>query len=95
MEALVPRLGWVAFDPTNDLVGGDRHIRVAIGRDYADVPPTWGVYKGETHSELRVVTVSRSETPLPEELVPSVVIRSRAEVPGYPRLEQEQQQQQQ
>jgi len=35
VEALVPRLGWVAFDPTNNLVGADRHIRVAIGRDYA------------------------------------------------------------
>jgi transglutaminase-like putative cysteine protease len=37
-EALVPGLGWVAFDPTNNLIGANRHIRVAIGRDYADVP---------------------------------------------------------
>ena len=62
VEALVPRLGWVAFDPTNNLVGGDRHIRVAIGRDYADVPPTRGVYKGEAQSELSVaVTVSPAD----------------------------------
>ena len=45
VEVLVPRLGWVAFDPTNNLVGGDINVRVAIGRDYADVPPTRGVYK--------------------------------------------------
>ena len=38
--------GWVGFDPTNNLIAGERHIRVAIGRDYADVPPTRGVYKG-------------------------------------------------
>jgi transglutaminase-like putative cysteine protease len=60
VEALVPDLGWVGFDPTNNLVAGDRHIRVAIGRDYADVPPTRGVYKGcsEVRSELAVgVTV--------------------------------------
>ena len=34
------------FDPTNNRLAEDRHIRVAIGRDYADVPPTKGVFKG-------------------------------------------------
>jgi transglutaminase-like putative cysteine protease len=96
VEALVPRLGWIAFDPTNNLIGGDRHIRVAIGRDYADVPPTRGVYKGEAHSELSVaVTVSPSDAPPPEPPAPSIVIQSR---PVFARVssrtEQEQQQQQ-
>jgi transglutaminase-like putative cysteine protease len=54
VEALLPELGWVGFDPTNNLLAGDRHIRVAIGRDYADVPPTRGVFKGEARSELNV-----------------------------------------
>ena len=56
VEALLPELGWVGFDPTNNLIAGDRHIRVAIGRDYADVPPTRGVYKGMSavKSELGV-----------------------------------------
>ena len=49
--ALVPRLGCVAFDPTNNLIGSDRHIRVAIARDYADVPPTRGVYSGAHKGE--------------------------------------------
>ena len=40
------RSPWVGFDPTNNLLAGERHLRVAIGRDYADVPPTRGVYKG-------------------------------------------------
>ncbi len=39
VEVLMPHYGWVGFDPTNLLVAGDRHIRTAIGRDYADVPP--------------------------------------------------------
>ena len=97
VEALVPRLGWVAFDPTNNLIGADRHIRVAIGRDYADVPPTRGVYKGEAHSELSVaVTVSPSDAPLPEPVAPSIVIQSRPVfAPRGARAEHEQQQQQQ
>ena len=33
VECFLPELGWVGFDPTNDLIAGDRHIRTAIGRD--------------------------------------------------------------
>src|SRR3984957_10750931 len=97
IEALVPGWGWVAFDPTNNLIGGDRHIRVAIGRDYADVPPTRGVYKGEAQSELSVaVTVSPADTVAPEAVKPRFVVRSRP-VMARPsaRSKQEQQQQQQ
>jgi transglutaminase-like putative cysteine protease len=97
VEALMPSLGWVAFDPTNNLVGAARHIRVAIGRDYADVPPTRGVYKGEARSELSVaVAVTPADSVAPEPIVPALVIRSRPVlVRTTPlRVEQEQQQQQ-
>jgi len=96
VEALVPGLGWMAFDPTNNLVGGDRYIRVAIGRDYADVPPTRGVYKGEAQSELSVaVTVSPADSLAPEPITPVFVVRSRPMLARHtPRAEQEQQQQQ-
>jgi transglutaminase-like putative cysteine protease len=68
VEALLPDLGWVGFDPTNNLVAGDRHIRTAIGRDYADVPPTKGVFKGNAASELTVsVRVGPSGAPPPPE----------------------------
>jgi transglutaminase-like putative cysteine protease len=80
IEALLPGLGWVSFDPTNKLAGSERHLRVAIGRDYADVPPTRGVYKGEAASELSVlVTVAPSDAPLPDELPPAFVVRGRPE----------------
>lgn len=96
IEALVPNLGWIAFDPTNNLIGADRHIRVAIGRDYADVPPTRGVHKGEAQSELSVaVTVSPSDAPPPEQTTPTIVIQSRPATLRPPRLDHEQQQQQQ
>jgi transglutaminase-like putative cysteine protease len=97
VEALIPRLGWVAFDPTNNLVGADRHIRVAIGRDYADVPPTRGVYKGEAQSELSVaVTVSPADTAASEPVTPPFVVRTRPTLvrSAAVRVEQEQQQQQ-
>ncbi len=64
VEALLPGLGWVGFDPTNSSIAGERHIRVAIGRDYADVPPTRGVFRGKAESELTVaVKVLPSEGP--------------------------------
>jgi transglutaminase-like putative cysteine protease len=94
LEAFLPGPGWVAFDPTNDLVEGERHIRVAIGRDYADVPPTRGVYKGDAESELGVaVLVAPAEAPAPEEIIPTTIIRTRA--PNRGGLEQFQYEQQQ
>lgn len=66
VEALLPGLGWVGFDPTNNLIAGGRHIRTAIGRDYADVPPTVGTMKGAADTELQVrVRVTPSEAVLP------------------------------
>jgi transglutaminase-like putative cysteine protease len=95
IEAVIPNLGWVAFDPTNNLIGADRHIRVAIGRDYADVPPTRGVHKGEAQSALSVaVTVSPSDAPPPVQLPPTLVIQSRPVNVRSSRIDHEQQQQQ-
>ena len=66
VEALIPRVGWVGFDPTNNLIVGGRHIRTAIGRDYADVAPTVGTMKGTADTELQVrVRVTPSDAVLP------------------------------
>jgi len=68
VEAYLPSLGWLGFDPTNDIEAGERHIRVAVGRDYADVPPTRGTYKGEAESELAIsVTVEPTQAPVRHE----------------------------
>ena len=65
VEAWLPSLGWIGFDPTNDTLAGERHIRVAVGRDYADVPPTRGTYKGGAHSELAIsVQVAPTQAPV-------------------------------
>jgi transglutaminase-like putative cysteine protease len=91
VEALLPQLGWVGFDPTNWLVAGDRHIRTAIGRDYADVPPTHGIFRGRANSELTVavrVTPSQGTPPLDQEMpVPedwSILVEKAQALPEKP-----------
>jgi transglutaminase-like putative cysteine protease len=105
IEALIPPLGWVGFDPTNWLVAGDRHIRTAIGRDYADVSPTRGIFRGRAASELTVaVRVIPSqgtpsfdqELPVPEDWSTLVEKATRLpEQPPPPTRQQQMAQQQQ
>jgi len=46
--------GWIALDPTHDREQTEAYVRVAVGRDYADVPPTRGVFKGTATETLDV-----------------------------------------
>ncbi len=94
VEAWLPGLGWTGFDPTNNLVCNEQHVTVGIGRDYADVPPTKGVFRGEATSELTVgVKVSEleelpsiHETQAPDIVLPKLNLMA---------AQQQQQQQQQ
>jgi transglutaminase-like putative cysteine protease len=54
VEAYLPGTGWVALDPTLGAPVGPRHVRVAYGRDYGDVAPVRGVYKGHAGQRLSV-----------------------------------------
>jgi transglutaminase-like putative cysteine protease len=47
-------LGWVGFDPTNDLIVHGDHIFIAMGRDYTDVAPVDGVFHGSGGQSLNV-----------------------------------------
>jgi len=51
-EIFVPGTGWVGFDPTLGKPAGLRHVRIACGRDYGDVQPVRGVYKGHAGRRL-------------------------------------------
>ncbi len=104
VEALLPHLGWVGFDPTNNLIAHHRHIRTAVGRDYADVPPTHGIFRGKTDSELYVaVQVETSlqapaldrKLPIPEDWSVLVERAQQAPEPAAPYLDMQQMQQQQ
>ena len=46
ISVYAPGLGWVDFDPTNDMAVGDEHITCGWGRDYEDVSPIKGVVIG-------------------------------------------------
>ena len=104
VEVLMPYLNWVGLDPTNDLVAHNRHIRTAVGRDYADVPPTHGIFRGKTESELYVavhVEASMEAPPLDRKMpIPDdwSVLVERAQQPperAIPILDTQQMQQQQ
>jgi transglutaminase-like putative cysteine protease len=96
VEVLLPALGWVGVDPTHNVQAGIRHIRVAIGRDYADVPPTRGTYKGKAHSTLAVsVEVTRDDVFPEADAIPAREWRVEQAPPAQPLNDRQQQQQQQ
>jgi transglutaminase-like putative cysteine protease len=41
---------WTAFDPTNGVAVGERHVVVGRGREYGDVPPLKGIYSGPANT---------------------------------------------
>ena len=53
-EAYIPDADWTPLDPTLGKPVGMRHVRVAYGRDYSDVAPVRGVYKGHAGQRLSV-----------------------------------------
>ena len=54
VDVFVNRSAWLSLDPTHDCLQTMNYVRVAVGRDYADVPPTRGVYKGQAKETLSV-----------------------------------------
>jgi transglutaminase-like putative cysteine protease len=65
IEALVPgerEPVWVSADPTNRTLGGESHVKIGHGRNYADVPPIKGVFRGGAAADLTAsVRMTRSD----------------------------------
>lgn len=59
VEVHLPGGFWWPLDPTNDCVAGERHVKIAVGRDYTDNTPTRGVFKGTYTEWLSVGVVMR------------------------------------
>lgn len=54
VEVFVPGRGWQPLDPTHNRQPDETYVKIAVGRDYADVPPVRGTYKGTTERTLTV-----------------------------------------
>lgn len=54
VEAYVPDIGWVGYDPTNNGMINWRYVKIGHGRDYRDIVPLKGVYSGTSSQSLKV-----------------------------------------
>ncbi len=54
VEVHLPGYGWASYDPTHDRLADERYVKVAAGRDYSDIRPVSGTYRGAPTRELRV-----------------------------------------
>lgn len=50
----IPDHEWVELDATNNLLVNDKHVRVAVGRDFADVTPLKGIVYSGSEQEMKV-----------------------------------------
>ena len=67
VEVCVPGYGWAAYDPTHDRPADERYVKLATGRDYADIRPVSGTYRGAPTRSLKVeVAVRVKKAPAPE-----------------------------
>jgi transglutaminase-like putative cysteine protease len=57
-EVYLPPVGWVGYDPTNDRRINDEFVKIAVGRDYGDVSPVRGLYKGAPHGSASELSVN-------------------------------------
>lgn len=53
-EAWVPGRGWVGYDATHPIRATEKHVRIAVGRDYSDAAPTRGIYVGSATGTMGV-----------------------------------------
>lgn len=54
VEAFTRTHGWRGFDPTNNLVASEQHVKMAVGRDYRDVAPNRGTFRGNAAESISV-----------------------------------------
>ena len=92
VQAHIPEFGWIGLDPTLGHFVDEQHIVVARGRDYGDVPPVRGVYKGHAGQSLSVDVLVR---PALDDEGSELLMETSAAPPPRPDAGLEQQQQQQ
>jgi len=53
-ECFLPGQGWLGYDPTNNCLAREKHIKIGHGREYGDVSPVRGSYYGGGQGKLDV-----------------------------------------
>jgi transglutaminase-like putative cysteine protease len=61
LEAFIPTVGWIGFDPTNNLLETENHVRIGFGRDYDDIPPLHGLRRGGGLETLDVTVTIQAQ----------------------------------
>src|ERR1700753_2914971 len=64
VEAYIPDYGWAPFDPTHNRPGNQNYVKVATGRDYADIVPISGTYRGAPTLSMGVDVAVREVPPI-------------------------------
>jgi transglutaminase-like putative cysteine protease len=94
--------GWVAIDATHRTLAEAGHVSVGVGRDFSDVPPNRGVYRGGGTETISAGVTIEEVKELPEGLLAPRAIhvvglsgpRPHVEELDYQQQQQQQQQQQ-
>jgi transglutaminase-like putative cysteine protease len=67
VDVYIPNFFWFGLDPTNNMFSSSKHMRIGTGRDFNDVSPVRGTFKGSSNQALSVdVKMRRIETPKQE-----------------------------
>lgn len=61
IEVYLPGYGWKGFDPTHNRVPDTRYVKIAVGRDYADIKPVSGTFRGNPMRQMIVEVRIRRE----------------------------------
>ena len=100
VEAYLPYYGWLGLDPTNNCIASDRHVKLAIGKNFSDCTPVKGTYKGSSEHTLEVsVSIENGHLKTQEEKEAVQTFTYTSKNPGINNnsyrqyLEQQQQQQ--
>jgi transglutaminase-like putative cysteine protease len=64
-EVWLPDVGWTGFDPTNGCPVNGHFVKTAVGRDFTDVPPNKGIYRGACDERVNVRVATRTLDRLP------------------------------
>lgn len=66
VEALLPFHGWIGIDPTNNCLVSDGHVKLAVGRNFADCTPVKGFFKGDAEQIMEVAVSVAYDTKEPD-----------------------------